>query len=263
MIGCVKSYGELAPISLDYSAYAVALFRIKITTAERVDINNLGALVVRLYSIGASIKYRDLAIKVESTDGTTFVVNMNEFLKNSASDIPCRIKIVGNYAYFYAQACNKYESLAFQILYAVHQGYVETLDSSYTMTNADFIATTNSYAPGNYAFYTPSITYNASYCSVSNDSQVDNNTIDEFVVAHITTRVCITAACPAGTVLFTCNKLPLNRSVVFFADIQAAYDMTVTPTRVPMSINTSGQCTCKQALVSSNNLYIDVRYKFQ
>jgi hypothetical protein len=262
MIGCVKSYGELAPISLDYSAYAVALFRIKVTTTARVDINDLGALVVRLYSIGYSIKYRDIALKVRSTDGVTFLVAINEFLKNSATDIPCCIKIVDNYAYFYAQACNKYETLSFQILYSVHQGYIETLDSSYTITNAEFQSTTNSYSPTNYVFTTPKVIYNASYCGVSNDSQVDNNSIDEFAYAHITTRVCILKACPAGTILFTCNKLPLNRAVVFFADVQAAYDMTVTPTRVPMNINTSGQVTCKQALVANNNVYIDVRYRF-
>lgn len=42
MIGYVKSYGELDLISMDYSSYSVALFRIKITTSARVDINDSG-----------------------------------------------------------------------------------------------------------------------------------------------------------------------------------------------------------------------------
>lgn len=261
MIGNVKVYGEVEPFSLDFDNYAVALFRVKITTPNRVNINNLGTMIVRFICIGSSVKYKDVAMRFQSSDGTNLTVSANELLKNSCPDISIRIKTDNNYAYVYAKGPNKYESLTYQIIYAVNPAYIENLGNDKLISKADF-QSSEMIMPSNFSFKSPSLTLISEYCSLSNDSQVSNITIDEFFYTNILTRICIVKDCVADTTLLTIDKPPKDRPIVFFADVQTSYDITVSPSRVPFIIDTSGNLKCKQGLVKNNNVFIDVKYKY-
>lgn len=261
MVGNVKIYGEIEPFSLDFDNYAVALFRIKITTPNRIDINNLGTTIVRFFSIGHSIQYKDIAIRAQSSDGINLNVVLNELMKNSCYDINVKAKIENGYAYIYAKSPNKWESLSYQILYAVNPAYIENLGKDILISKTNF-QSSEMITTGNFSFKTPSLTLVSEYCSLSNDSQVNNITVEEFLYTNISTRLCITKDCVADTVLLTVDKPPKDRAVVFFGDIQTSYDITVSPSRVPFIIDTSGNLKCKQGLVKNNNVFIDVKYKY-
>jgi hypothetical protein len=262
----VNAIGEILPIKVDYSQYAVALFRVKITDIGTQYLGNLGTFMIRLFRMADNEIYKNdviLHISTVAYGNNTFNIKINDLGINEAVGLNYRVKVVGSYAYFYAKGANAFDYLSYQILFAVNPAFIEPLGtSSDTMTIANFNDTTNSYLPVSMRFPDPTITVTAS-ATKSNDSLVDQLYIQNGRYVHINTRLVIVGTPAANTVLATISATPTGRVHNFFADVTASYGQTTTLTRVPMTIDMSGNIFSPVALAANNNVYIDTIYRFR
>lgn len=262
MFNEIKINGYVEPIKIDFNNYAAALFRVRITSPERVQIGYDGIFHIRLYSLGTKVQYKDVVFRVESTNGSNKTLNMYEILRNSCTDINCCIKVVGEYAYFYAKSPNLNEPLTYQVLFAPKISYLEPLEGV-TIALSEFNDNTNTTRPVAGFFQDVTVTYNSTYAGKTNDSQPENVAYVDYKYIRLNLRTVIKASCPANTPIITLSRVPRAKKVTFWADVITGYNNTNEATRKCFEINTNGELYCLTDLVATDNVFIDTLYEFR
>lgn len=262
MFNNIKMNGEIEPIKIDYINKAVGLFRVRITSPERIDINHDGIFHIRLYSLGTKVQYKDVVFRVVSSNGIKKNATMHEILRNSCTDISCCIKVVDDYAYFYAKTPNSFEALTYQVLFAPKISYLEPLEGV-TITKEEFNDNTNTFRPIAGFFEDVVVTYDSNYAKKTNDSQAENVAYVDYKYIRLNLRTVITSHCPANTPIITLSRIPVSRKVTFWADVITGYDNTKEVTRKCFEISTNGELYCLTDLVATDNVFIDTIYEFR
>lgn len=262
MFNNIKINGDIEPVMIDYANNALGLFRVRITSPERIQIGYDGIFHIRLYSLGSKVQYKDVTFKVTSSNGINKSVNMYEILRNSCTDISCCIKVVDDYAYFYAKVPNSFEALTYQVLFAPKISYLEPLEGV-TITKTEFNDNTNTTRPIAGFFEDVTVTYDSNYARKTNDSQAENVAYVDYKYIRLNLRTVIKTDCPANTPIITLSRVPSSRKVTFWADVMAGYDNTKEVTRKCFEISTNGELYCLTDLVATDNVFIDTLYEFR
>jgi hypothetical protein len=90
----VNAIGEILPIKVDYSQYAVALFRVKITDIGTQYLGNLGTFMIRLFRMADNEIYKNdviLHISTVAYGNNTFNIKINDLGINEAVGLNYRV----------------------------------------------------------------------------------------------------------------------------------------------------------------------------
>lgn len=158
----IKVNGEFIPRNTDFSKYYTPLCRVKLT-AEGQPMNGLkGMFHIRVFRLTTDqMVSKDYMCYLGMASNTNQTAKIQIFDKTPEVSLVYVVgQIEGEYCVIYAKGGNSYDSIACQILYAPHKGFIEILPHVDTPVE-------NIITPISPSYYSPTITFNTGWSATS------------------------------------------------------------------------------------------------